>query len=144
MANVHGSKAVIKAYDQAGTIQDLSGDVTGVTFTRTKNNPESTTFGDNTVQRIDGLRDLTMDVTAIFNSACAAGVVGVLDDMHAGSLLALISYFPGGSVASSGSPHYSACMRLNNFAQNSPVDGIVTVNFSLGIASGSVTSACVA
>lgn len=142
MANVHGSKAVVKIYDSNGTVQDVSGDVTGVTFTRTKNNPESTTLGDNTVQRIDGLRDLTMDVTAIFNSACGAGVVGILDDIYAGSLLSLMSYFPGGSLASSGSPHYSACMRLNNFAQNSPVDGITTVNFSMAIGAGSMTSAC--
>ena len=142
MANVHGSKAKLWLDNIAGTCVNVSGDVTGVTFTRTKNNPESTTFGDNTVQRIDGLRDATMDVTAIFNGCAVSGVVTVLDELYAGSLTTRTQYLPSGCV--SGSPIYTASMRLNNFAQNSPVDGIVTVNFSLGIASGSVTSACVA
>lgn len=142
MPNVHGSKAVVKIDDMAGASWDVSGDVTGVTFTRTKNNPESTTLGNNTVQRIDGLRDLTMDVTAIFNSACGAGVVGILDNIYAGSLLSRTQYCPAGSVTASGSPLYTACMRLNNFAQNSPVDGITAVNFSMAIGAGSMSSAC--
>ena len=142
MANVHGSKAVVKIDNMAGASWDVSGDITSVTFTRTKNNPEATTLGDNTVQRIDGLRDLTMDVTAIFESACGAGVVGILDDIHAGSLLTLTQYAPSGCTAASGSPLYTACMRLNNYAYNSPVDGITTINFSLAIGSGSVTSTC--
>ncbi len=142
MSNVHGSKAVIKAYDQVSNLQNLSGDVTSVTFSRSKNNPESTTFGQNTVQRIDGLRDVTMDVTAVWEDNAADGVVSFLDDMYSGSLNALILYMPGGSLTSSGSPQYSACMRLNSYAQNSPVDGITTVNFSMSIGSGSVTSAC--
>ena len=142
MSNVHGSKARVLAYDQTSSLQELSGDITSVTFSRSKNNPESTTFGKNTVQRIDGLRDLTMDVTAVWEDNAADGVVSFLDDMYAGSLLALVQYFPGGSVASSGSPQYSACMRLNSYAQNSPVDGITTVNFSMGIGSGSMTSTC--
>lgn len=142
MSNVHGSKAVLKALDQTGSEQDLSGDVTSVTFSRSKNNPESTTFGKNTVQRIDGLRDVTMDVTAVWEDNAVDGVVSFLDDMYAGSLLALVHYMPGGSLASSGSPKYSTCMRLNSYAQNSPVDGITTVNFSMSVGSGSVSSAC--
>ena len=142
MANVHGSKAVIKALDQTASEQNLSGDVTSVTFSRSKNNPESTAFGNNTVQRIDGLRDVTMDVTAIWDDSAADGAVSFLDDLYSGSLNTLITYMPGGSLTSSGSPKYSACMRLNSYAQNSPVDGITTVNFSMSIGSGSVTSAC--
>ncbi|MHA2062939.1 MAG: hypothetical protein ACXABY_01015 [Candidatus Thorarchaeota archaeon] len=140
MANVHGSKAVLYVDDMAGACQNISGDVTSVTFTRSKNNPEATTFGDNTVQRIDGLRDVTMDVTAIFESASGAGVVAVLDEMFTGSLISRTQYLPGGSQ--SGSPIYTTCMRLNSYAQNSPVDGITTVNFSMAVGSGSVTAAC--
>ena len=140
MPNVHGSKAKVFIDNAAGACQDVSGDVTGVTFTRTKNNPESTTLGNNTVQRIDGLRDATMDVTAIFNGASGAGIVSMLDDLFAGSLLVRGAYAPAGCVA--GCPLYTGCMRLNNFAENSPVDGIVTVNYSMAIGSGSITAAC--
>ena len=140
MPNIHGSKATLFLDDINGACQSVSGDVTGVTFTRTKNNPESTTLGNNTVQRIDGLRDATMDVTAIFNGASAAGVVTLLDQIYAGSLLTRCAYLPAGCVA--GCPVYTGCMRLNNFAQNSPVDGITTVNFSMAIGAGSMTATC--
>ena len=140
MPNVHGSKAKVFIDNAAGACQDVSGDVTGVTFTRTKNNPESTTLGHNTVQRIDGLRDATMDVTAIFNSASTPGIVGMLNTLYTGSSLVRVAYCPAGCVA--GCPVYTGCMRLNNFAESSPVDGIVTVNFSMAIGSGSITAAC--
>lgn len=142
MANVHGSKAAIWLDNAAGVCVNVSGDVTGVTFTRTKNNPESTTLGDNTVQRIDGLRDATVDVTAIFNGCAVSGVVTVMDELHVGEVNSRMQYYPAG--VTSGCPIYTGCMRVNNFAQNSPVDGITTVNFSMAIASGSMTAACVA
>jgi hypothetical protein len=140
MPNVHGSKAKIFIDNTAGACQDVSGDVTGVTFTRTKNNPESTALGDNTIQRIDGLRDATLDVTAIFNGASGAGIVSMLDDIFSGSVVRRVAYAPAGCVA--GCPIYTGCMLLNNFAENSPVDGIVTVNYSMAIATGSITAAC--
>ena len=84
-----------------------------------------------------------MDMTAVWDDGTAAssiGIVAVLDDIYEGSLVARVQYLPGGSFT--GSPIYTACMRLNSFAQNSPVDGITTVNFSMSIGSGSVTAAC--
>ena len=142
MPNIHGSKAVVWLDNVAGVCVNVSGDITGVTFTRTKNNPDSTTLGATTVQRIDGLRDATMDVTAIFNGCVVSGVVTVLDELLVGEVNTRAQYFPAGET--SGCPVYTGCMRLNNYAQNSPVDGIVTVNFSMGIGSGSIGSACVA
>ena len=142
MPNVHGSKAVVWVDNFAGLCVNISGDVTGVTFTRTKNNPEATTLGHTTVQRIDGLRDATMDVTAIFNGCIVSGIVSVMDELLAGSRNSRTQYFPAGET--SGCPVYTGCMRLNNYAQNSPVDGIVTVNFSMSIGSGSIGAACVA
>ena len=142
MPNVHGSKAKVWLDNAAGVCVNVSGDTTGVTFTRTKNNPEATTLGNTTVQRIDGLRDATMDVTAIFNGCVVSGIVTVLDELLAGEVNTRGQYFPAGET--SGCPVYTGCMRLNNYAQNSPVDGIVTVNFSMAIGSGSMGAACVA
>jgi len=141
MANVHGSKAKLYLDDVFGACQDASGDVTSITFTRSKNNPESTTLGNGYVQRIDGLRDVTMDVTCVFNTGDPA-IIEVLDGLYAGSVISRAQYLPGGSQ--SGSPIYTASMRLNNYVNNSPVDGITTVNFSLAIAAGSMTAACIA
>jgi hypothetical protein len=142
MPNLHGSKAAVWVDSLHGVCINVSGDITGVTFTRTKNNPESTTLGHSTVQRIDGLRDATMDVTAIFNGCTVSGVVSVLDGLHTGSVNTRTQYLPAGST--SGCPVYTGCLRVNSFAQNSPVDGITTVNFSMGMGSGSMTAACIA
>jgi hypothetical protein len=142
MTQFHGSKGVLYIDDQAGTCRDMTGDTTSIGFSRTKNNPESTTMGLNTVARIDGLRDASLDVSAIFDSGGADAVVGLLDDMYAGSLVARAQYLPGGSVT--GEPIYTASMRLSSYAHNEPVDGIVTTTYSLAIAAGSVTAACAA
>ena len=142
MPNVHGSNAVVWLDNALGVCVNVSGDITGVTFTRTKNNPESTTLGNTGVQRIDGIRDVTMDVTAIFNGCVVSGIVSVLDELDAGSKNSRAQYFPAGET--SGCPVYTGCMRLNNYAHSSPVDGIGTVNFSMSIGSGSMTAACVA
>lgn len=143
MARVHGSKAVLWIDDQGGTCRNMSGDHNSITFNRSKNNPETTTFGDRSVQReVDGLLDAGLDVTAIWSSGSATEVTGLLDEMWAGSLHSRIQYMPAGSVA--GCPIYTACMRLSTLAVNQPVDNLVTQNYSLALAAGSVTQACIA
>lgn len=142
MTKLHGSFGQLYLDDQAGTCQNMTSATQSITFTRSKNNPEATTFGNHTVQRIDGLRDLTMDVTSVFDSSgSASSIIGLLDAMYSGSLTSRAQYLPAGSV--SGCPIYTASMRLSNYANNQPVDGIVTANYSLQIASGSMTSACI-
>lgn len=140
MGQIHGSKGVLFLDDQGGTCQDISGDLTAITFTRSKNNPDSTTFGKGMLQRIDGLGDLSMDVTAIFNSGSADAVAGLMDEMFHGSLVSRAQYLPAGSTT--GCPVYTASMRMNNYANNQPVDGVVALNFSLANAAGCMTSAC--
>ena len=119
----------------------MDGDLNNITFTRSKNNPEATTFGDNTINRLDGLRDVVLDATGVFNSG-ASTVIGLLDGNFTNSLVTRVQYFPGGNV--SGEPSYIACMLLNNYAIQEPLDGVITVNFSLAIGSGSLTATCIA
>jgi len=141
MANIHGSRARIFIDDQSGTCMDMQGDTNSITLNFSKNNPEATTMGDNTVQRIDGLRDASIDVTSIWNSGASSdSVVGLIDEMYAGSLTSRVQYAPGG--CSAGCPIYTASMVLANAAVNSPVDGVTTLNYSLQIATGSMTAAC--
>ena len=58
MPFVHGSRAALWLDDQNAICQNMKADLNSITFTRSKNNPESTTFNDNTVQRLDGQRDI--------------------------------------------------------------------------------------
>ena len=141
MANIHGSFGVLWIDDQAGTCRNMTGDVTSITFNRTKNLAEVTTMGSPHVQRIDGLRDATMDVTGLFSTCgTAAAVIGLLDNMYSNSALARVQYFPAGSI--SGCPVYTASMRMSNYSINQPIDGPVAVNFSLA-ATTAITAACV-
>ena len=143
MPTVHGSKARLWLDDQNNVCQSMIADLNSITFSRSKSNPESTTFNDGTTQRLDGIRDATLDFTGVFRTGVgASAVAGLLDTMWANSLVSRAQYLPAGSV--SGCPVYTACMVLNSFAINSPLDGVATVNFAMAIAAGSVTSTCVA
>lgn len=141
MARTHGSKAVLFIDDQSGACRNMSGDLNNITLNRSKNEPETTTFGDNSVQReVAGLRDASLDVTAIFNTGGLTAITDLLDEMYAGSLHTRIQYAPAGSV--SGCPIYTGCMRLTTLNYNEPVDNLVTANFTLVLASGSMLAAC--
>lgn len=146
MGQFHGTTAELYIDEYAcalvsGACTAVQGDLNSITFTRSKNNPEVTTFGDDTINRLSGLRDVVLDATGVFNSG-AVVLVGILDDLFTGSLVTRVQYFPGGNTT--GEPVYTASMRLNNYAVNEPLDGVVTVNFSMAIAEGSLNSACVA
>ena len=142
MTRAHGRLAVLWIDDQGGTCRNLSADYSNITFNRGKNLAETTTFGDNSVQReVDGLRDASIDVSAIWNvTATTAAVVGLLDEMYSGSLVSRIQYLPAGSI--SGSPIYTASMALTAYNVAEPVDGVTTGTFTLALATGSVTQAC--
>ena len=142
MPTVHGQRVGIYIDDQNAVCQNMKADLNSITFTRTKSNPEATTFADTIVQRLDGLRDGTMDCTGVFRTGVGtSGVAGLLDTMWSNSLVSRVQYSP---ASLSGSPVYTGCMVLNSYAINSPLDGVVTVNFAMAIAAGSITAACIA
>ena len=141
-AELHGRRAVLWLDDQGGTCRNVSGDLNNITFNRSKNLAESTTFGDNSVQReVDGLRDSGLDVAGIFRvDGTTTSIIGLLDLMYGGSLVSRMQYLPAGSIT--GSPIYTASMNMTAFNVTEPVDGITAVTFSLALATGSVTAAC--
>ena len=142
MPTVHGQRVGIFIDDQNAICQNMKADLNSITFTRTKSNPEATTFADTIVQRLDGLRDATMDYTGVFRTSTgASAIAGLLDTMWSNSLVSRVQYSP---ASTSGSPVYTGCMVLNSYAINSPLDGVVTVNFAMAIAAGSITAACIA
>ena len=141
-AELHGKNAVLWLDDQSGTCRNVSGDLTNITLNRSKNLPETTTFGDNSVQReVDGIRDAGLDVSAIFRvSGDPSSIIGLLDQMYGGSLVSRAQYLPAGSLT--GCPIYTSSMRMTTYAVTQPVDGVVTATFGLALATGSVLAAC--
>lgn len=141
MANKHGSKAKIFIDNVAGVCQDMSGDTNSITLTRSKNNPETTTLGAVAVSRIEGLKDATVDVTSVYDDGGdTSDIGGLLDDIFAASAVTRVQIAPAGSAASL--VIYTGCFLINNYTFNVPIDGVVTVNYSLALASGSLTAAC--
>lgn len=140
MTRSHGRKAALWVDNEAGTCNALQADITSITANFSKANPETTTMGDNDVQReVDGLRDYSLDVSALFSVGTGACFLGVMNDMYTGgSSYRRTVYAPAGSVA--GSPVYTACMRLNNFSVTTPVDGVATMSATFENAFGTAAS----
>ena len=139
MSRSHGRLAVLFIDDAADACQQVTGDITSITFNRSKTTPESTTLGDSTVQReTDAIRDATLDMTALYSTGAGACVTDLLEGMYSGSDYRRVQYAPGGSVT--GCPLFTACMQLNNYSVTTPVDGISTVSAGLENAVGNVAS----
>ena len=136
----HGLQTVIWIDDSTGTCRNLSGDFNSVTMSWTKDNPDTTTFGKTTTQRISGLRDMNLNGAGIWNTG-AASADDVLGGLMAASINTLVRYAPGGSV--SGCPLYSACMQLASYEISGPIAGPVGISWAFQHASGSVTDGTV-
>lgn len=141
MAQAHGRNAKLFVWDSAGTCRDLSGDHNNVTLDWTRDNPQVTTLGDDTHQRLAGIRDATLTGAIVWNSGTGA-VDSVLSALMSASTITLVHFAPGAS--STGCPLYSGCMLISALNVNSPVNGPVAANFTMQIASGSVTVGTVA
>jgi len=139
MARVMGSKAWLSIDDASGVGQNVSGDLNNITFNRSVNLPETTTFGDNAVQReVRGLEDAGLDCTTIWNTGLMPNIACMLELLYAGGSETRIRYAPGGCTT--GCPLYTASMRMTTFNIATPVDNVVTATFNLVLSSGSVIS----
>lgn len=139
MANVHGRNSLITVHDSAGTQRDLSGDSNSTTFTWSRDNPDTTTYSDDSIQRIAGLRDATLNFAGIWSSG-TGNVDAVLAAIMAASGNTLVRYAPA-NVA--GCPLFSACYLLQNYEVNSPVSGVVAFTGAFQLSSGSVSASTV-
>lgn len=142
-AYIHGKNAFLQA-EVGGVNYNISGDMNQITLSRSKDNPETTTFGDDSKQRVGGLNDATLNGAYIWNGdqSSASAAAQLLDDLMAGSTLSLLKYAPSGSI--SGCPLYTACMIISAHEVQSPVAGVVAGTFAFQLASGSVTTGCCA
>jgi hypothetical protein len=124
----------------AAACTNISGDLNSVTVTWTRDNPDVTTFGQDSHQRIAGLRDFTMTGAYVWNGAEASGSAAAqtLDALLTGSMPTRMQYAPAGSIT--GCPLYTACVLVNSHSHTAGVNAAIVGNFSLQLASGSVTS----
>jgi hypothetical protein len=136
MAQAVGRNSAVEIWDTAGTCRNLSGDMNNVVLTWTKDNPESTTFGKDTKQRLSSIRDATLTGAGIWNGSANA-IDATLTAILAASANTLVAYAPGGSIT--GCALYSACMQLQSYSVTGPLNGPVAIAYSFQVSSGSVT-----
>lgn len=140
MSQVHGNQAVVHLIGSLASL-NATGDLNNFTLRWDKNNPEVTTYGFTTVQRISGVRDYSIDLAGIFNSGATCVYSQLVADMNA-SIPTLFRLAPAGSV--SGSPVMSGCAFISTVGMTGPQNGPVAMTFTLQSGAGSLTSACIA
>ena len=140
---VHGKNAFLAASLPSGASTLLHGDANSMVLAISRDNPMTTTFGDQFNQRIAGIGDATLTGAGVWNTDIDASSLALtLDTLIATSAITPLAFAPGGSVA--GSPLYNACMLLNSYDITAAINGPVAFTFSFQNASGSVISGCCA
>lgn len=134
----HGKNGKFYVWDAAGACQDLSGDANSITMSWTRDNPETTTFGFDSVQRIAGIRDATFQGAGLYNACATLAAACILADIMAASINTLIKWMPNGS--SSGCHVWTGCFLINQFEVQGPQNAPVGLSFGFQLASGSLTA----
>ena len=140
MAQQHGRNAALWIDDNNGVCRNLTGDFNSVTLTWSRTNAEVTGLGDDSTQRISGIREINLTAAIVWNSG-AVNVDGICASLMGSSAISVIRYAPGGSIA--GSPLYIACMLINSYSVTAPVNGAVAAAVSFEMAAGSMTASAV-
>jgi len=140
MPTLHGSNYRIHMEDTAGASQNVGGDFNNVTFSWTRDNPDTTTFSKDSIQRMAGLRDATVSVTALWNNA-ANGATCIFGALMPGSTITRVKLFPAGSTT--GCTFWTACFLPSKYEEVAPVNGPMAANYELQLASGSISASTV-
>lgn len=141
MPFAHARNGKLFAWDSSGTCRDISGDLNNITLAWNRDNPETTTLGKDTIQRMAGLRDVTLTGAAVWNSDSGSGAWDVLDDLMSGSIVTLLKYVPGASIT--GCPMLTGCFLISALGLAGPVNAPTGLTFSFQIASGSLSASTV-
>ena len=130
MATGHSRDAVFKIDNPAGTLTDISTDVTGVVPSNPKGIADVTTFGKNYREYIAGPADLTLELEGIYDPAAGkAGSIFAVLAHGTATQTASWEYHPQGTA--SGKPKASGEALVTNFSYPSALDEAVLFTVSL-------------
>lgn len=118
MAFVHGKGTAVTIDDN-----DLSAYANNVTFTRTADSHETTTFGKNSKTYVSGLKDGTATVEGIYDSTAATGPGAVFRPLLGGASVVLV-YEPEGTGV--GKPLATVSVIVTSYEETAPVADMVT------------------
>ena len=141
MPQIHGRSSLFHIFDNAGTSRNISGDLNSYSLAWTRDNPATTTFGKDSVQRISGIRDATLSIAGIWNTESASGNDAVMNGLLAGSANALIRFMPAGCTT--GCVHYTGCFLVNQYQMQAALTGAVAWTGTMQLSSGSISASSV-
>lgn len=118
MAFVHGKGT---AYTIDG--DDLSAYGNSVTFTRTADTHEVTTFGKNSKVYAPGLKDGTGSIEGIYDNTLSTGPGAVLRPLVGAAVVDLV-YMPEGDAT--GKPAATVDVLINSYEESAPVGDMIT------------------
>ena len=135
MSKIIARNASFYLEDSSAASRAMSGLVNTITLGQTAETPETTSFGQNTRERLPGgLLDYEVSVDAFFSTganevdAVLSGIVGSCT---------VFKFGPSGS--SSGCIQYSGSVGIPDYSINLGVEGAATVSFTCNARSGSLT-----
>jgi hypothetical protein len=142
MPFAHGRNSYLRLEGATGCYV-FNGDVTSISDSWTRDNPQTTTMGKLMHTRIAGVQDYSLTVAYIWNSdtATASALPTFLDAELAASSNTCVIFAPGGSIT--GCPMYTACMLVSQHDKTAPVNGVVAGTFTLQNSTASVVAGCV-
>lgn len=140
MAFVHGKKSKIEIDNSGGSLTDISAYCDEVSFSRSLETAEVTTFGDNAKEYLMGLSDATMSLSGKFDAAGASTVDAVLSGTLGQDATVSFAYTPGGGSASSTNPKYTGEAYITSYEITGSVGDAVTFSAELQV-TGAITRA---
>lgn len=132
MPFVHGKSAVFKVDDSGGTLRDISAYLEEVSFPRSIETAETTTFGNSAKTYITGLTDATISVSGLFDATADGYLAGVVGNAATLSF----EYGPAGSAG--GAIKYSGECIMTSYEVSAPVGDKVSASAEFQV-TGTVT-----
>jgi hypothetical protein len=117
MAFVHGKGTVVMIGSN-----DMSAYSNSVTFTRTADTHETTTFGKNSKTYAPGLKDATASVEGIYDNTAVTGPGAVFRPL-VGAASVVMKYRPEGTAT--GRAEAEVSVLCNSYEESAPVNDII-------------------
>jgi hypothetical protein len=124
MAFVHGKGVVV----MLGST-DLSAYGSSVTFTRTTDSHDVTTFGHNSKVYQGGLKDGTASLEGIYDSTAVSGPAAYFRTTQAAGALVVLKYRPEGTGTSK--PEAEVNVLVTSYEEQAPVADMITFTADL-------------
>lgn len=128
----HGKSTVFKIDDSGGTLRDISSTLTDVSFPRSIDTAESSSFGDSAKQYVVGLSDATISVSGNFDATIDGYLAGTVGQA------ATLSFEYGPEGSTSGYVKFSGECILTSYEVSGAIGDVVTYSAEYQV-TGSVT-----